>query len=282
MAEPVAPPPPAALSRMPQHTGPITAQQYIQRIVAKTGAPGRAQTVDHVSAGDPTQAITGIAVMGIGSLAGIKAAAAAGCNLVVTYDPVFWDGNDNLDRLEGNTLFLEKRDFLRAHNMVVFNLHDHWRDRMQDGIAVGMTQALGWEKYADAGDANLIRLPATTLLALANDLGTKLNDQTLRVVGDPKLAVTTVATGWGNAAQMPTIGLLNGPADVVICGYSHEWEAVEYCQDMVAAGRKKGMILLGQGASVQAGMKYCADWVGTFVTEVPVKFMPLPEPYWNP
>jgi putative NIF3 family GTP cyclohydrolase 1 type 2 len=276
------PAPPPALSRMPQHTGPITALQYIQRIIAKIGAANRPQTVDHVSAGDPTQAVTGIAVMAIASLAGIKAAAATNCNLVVTYDPAFWDGADNLDRLEGNALFQEKRDFLRTHNMVVFNLHDHWRDRMPDGIAIGMTQALGWEKYADAADPNLFRLPSTTLLALANALGGKLHDQTLRVVGDPKLAVATIATSWGNAAQIPTIGLLNGPADVVVCGYSHEWEAVEYCQDMIAAGGRKGMILLGQAASVQAGMKYCADWLGTFITEVSVRFAPLPEPYWNP
>jgi putative NIF3 family GTP cyclohydrolase 1 type 2 len=268
------------LSAMPLHTGPITALQFIQRILAKTGAVNRPQSVDHVSAGDPTQAVTGIAVMAMASLAGIKAAAASGSNLVVTYDPAFWSGNDDLDRLEGDAQFAEKRDFLRAHNMVVFNLHDHWRDRMPDGIAIGMAQALGWEKQA-ATDPNLFRLPPTSLLALARRLGEKLDDRTLRVVGDPKLSVATVAAAWGNAAQMPTIGLLNGPADVVICGYSHEWEAVEYCQDMIAAGGQKGMILLGQAASVQLGMKYCADWLGSFITEVAVRFVPLPEPYWS-
>jgi putative NIF3 family GTP cyclohydrolase 1 type 2 len=267
-------------SAMPLHTGPITALQFLQRILAKTGAGNRPQTIDHVSAGDPTQAVTGIAVMAMASLAGIKAAAASGSNLVVTYDPAFWSGNDELDRLEGDALFAEKRDFLRAHNMVVFNLHDHWRDHMPDGIAIGMAQALGWEKYA-AADPNLFRLPPTSLLALAHLLGEKLDDRTLRVVGDPKLGVATVAAAWGNAAQMTTIGLLNGPADVVICGYSHEWEAVEYCQDMIAAGGKKGMILLGQAASVQLGMKYCANWLGSFITEVPVRFVPLSEPYWS-
>jgi putative NIF3 family GTP cyclohydrolase 1 type 2 len=268
------------LSAMPLHTGPMTALQFIRRILAKTGAVHRPQTVDHVSAGDPTQAVTGISVMAMASLASIKAAAASGSNLVVTYDPAFWSGNDDLDRLEGDALFAEKRDFLRVHNMVVFNLHDHWRDRMPDGIAIGMALALGWENHA-ATDPNLFHLPPTNLLALARVLGEKLDDRTLRVVGDPKLSVTTVATAWGNAAQMSTIGLLNGPADVVICGYSHEWEAVEYCQDMIAAGGKKGMILLGQAASVHAGMKYCADWMGSFITEMPVRFVPLPEPYWS-
>lgn len=259
---------------------PVTALEVIQRIIAKT--PNRPQTVDHVAVGDPTQLVTGVAVMAIASLAGIQAAAAAHCNLVVTYDPAFWSGNDALDQVQDTALYPEKRDFLRANGMVVFNLHDHWRDRMPDGIATGMIQAMGWEAYADAANPDLLRLPATTLLALATELGGKLNDLTLRVVGDPKLPVATVATSWGDAARAPTIALLNGPADVVICGYSHEWEAVEYCQDMVAAGRKKGMILLGEAASVQAGMKYCADWLGGFVTEVPVRFVPLPEPYWSP
>ena len=63
---------------------------------------------------------------------------------------------------------------------------------------------------------------------------------------------------------------------------AREWEAVEYAQDMIAAGLKKGLVLLGENASVQAGMRYCAEWMQTFITEVPVSFIPLPEPYWNP
>jgi putative NIF3 family GTP cyclohydrolase 1 type 2 len=256
----------------------ITALQLIKRILDKTGATTRSQTIDHVSAGDPTRAVTGIAVMAMATLDGLKAAAAANHNLIITYDPAFWSTNDDLDHLETDALFIEKRDLIRAHNMVVFNLHDHWRDRMPDGIAVGMAQALNWQ--ADA--ANLFRHPPTTLLALAQELDNKLNDKTLRVVGDPKLAITTVAASFGNTAQMPGIALLNGPADVVICGYAHEWETVEYAQDMIAAGLKKGLILMGENASISFGMKYCADWIGSFVTEVPIQFFPAPEPYWTP
>ena len=258
----------------------ITALQLIKRILDKTGAPNRPQTIDRVSAGDPTQAVTGIAVTAMATLDGLKAAAAANHNLVITYDPAFWSTNDDLDHMETDPLFIEKRDLIRAHGMVVFNLHDHWRDRMPDGIAAGMAQALGWP--ADAANANLFRRPPTTLLALARELGEKLNDRTLRVVGDPKLAVATVAASFGNTAQMPGIALLNGPADVVICGYAHEWECVEYAQDMIAAGLQKGLVLLGENASISAGMKYCADWIGSFVTEVPIRFYPAPEPYWTP
>jgi len=121
---------------------PLTALQLLTRILEKSAAPNRPQTIDHVSAGDPTTTVTGIATMAIASLDCLKRAAAAGRNLILTYDPAFWSGNDSFDRLETNGLFLEKRDFIRAHNMVCFNLHDHWRDRMPDGVAEGMAAGL--------------------------------------------------------------------------------------------------------------------------------------------
>jgi putative NIF3 family GTP cyclohydrolase 1 type 2 len=259
----------------------ITALQLISRILEKSGAANRPQTVDHVSAGDPTTQITGIATMAIASLDCLKRAAAAGRNLILTYDPAFWSGNDSLDRLEGNSLFLEKRDFIRAHSLVCFNLHDHWRDRTPDGIAEGMAAGLGWTQYKVTGNPAAFQLPPTTLLDLARDLQTRLNEPTIRVVGDPKLAVRQVAALWGNAAQMPAVQLLNTAIDVLVAGYAREWEAVEYAQDMVATGEKKGLILLGEVASIDLGMKYCAQWIATFVQEVPVEFISGRSPYWG-
>ncbi|MEO8302136.1 MAG: Nif3-like dinuclear metal center hexameric protein, partial [Rhizomicrobium sp.] len=229
----------------------LTALQLIQRVIAKSGAPSRPQTVDYVSAGDPTRAVTGIAVMVQATLEGLRQAANANANLVFTYDPAFWATGDDLTRMETDALFVEKRDFIRAHNLVVFNLHDHLRDSMPDRIAAGMAQALGWQ--SESANINLFRRPPTTLLALAQELGTKLDDKSLRVVGDPALAVSTIATSFGNTQQMPGIGLLNGAIDLLVCGYAREWEVVEYGQDMISAGLKKAVVLLGENASVQAG-----------------------------
>jgi len=265
---------------LPQHTGPITALQFIARILDKTGAPNRDKTIDHVAAGDPTTAVTGIAIMALASLDGLKRAAAAGRNLILSYDPPFWSGNDDLDRIEGNSLFLEKRDFIRAHNLVCFNLHDHWRDRAPDGVAVGMAKALGWTQY-QADNPALFNLQATNLENLARDLQSRLDDPTIRVVGDPKLEVRKVGAMWGTANQIPAIKLLNSAVDVVITGYAREWEAVEYAQDMIATGQKKGLILLGEVASVDLGMKYCAEWISSFITEVPVEFIGSGKSYWS-
>jgi hypothetical protein len=57
---------------------------------------------------------------------------------------------------------------------------------------------------------------------------------------------------------------------------------VEYAHDAIASGRKKALVILGHVLSEQAGMKHCAEWLRGFVKEVPVEYLPLAEPYWNP
>jgi hypothetical protein len=59
--------------------------------------------------------------------------------------------------------------------------------------------------------------------------------------------IATCPTGDARCA------MTNEPVDVVLVGYIHEWEAVEYVQDMISTGQKKGMILLGESRSAQAG-----------------------------
>jgi hypothetical protein len=145
-----------------------------------------------------------------------------------------------------------------------------------------MAKQLGWEAHiVEQADPSRFVLPRTTLLGLARELGDKLGDSTLRVIGDPKLPVTRVAASWGNAAQLPMIRLLNSSADAVICGYTREWEAVEYAQDMISTGARKGLILLGQAKSVEGGMRYCAEWLRTIIPEVPVDLISGAEPYWR-
>ena len=265
----------AAPPARPPHDGPVTALQLADRILAEAMKDGGAMlAADRIVAGDPTTAVTGIATVAMASIDALRAAVAKRCNLIVSYDPIFWSDDDRFDHLEGNRLFAIKRDFIRAHGLVVLDLHDRW----QGGIDIGMARLLGWERYRQSAGHPFYELPHTTLLALATAIRTTLDDRTLRVVGDPALPVARVAASWGNARQLPTITLLNGAADVVLCCYSHEWEAVEYAQDMIATGAKKGMLRLGEAKSVDGGMRYCATWLRTIVHEVPVEHLLALEP----
>ncbi len=265
-----------AQAAAPLHTGPITALQCIDHIRANTGWPAKADMADYVVAGDPTTAVTGIATTAIASLDCLKAAVAAKCNLIISLEPVFWTSNDNLDRLEGNALFLSKRDYIRANGLVIYRLHDDW----PGGIATGMARALGWEAYMTA--PTRFTLPPTTLLDLAKQLSAKLHDRTMRIVGDPALPVSRVGALWGRATRIPAISLMNQPIDVALLGYSFEWEIVEYVQDMISTGAKKGLILLGETRSEDAGMKHCAEWLKTLLPDIPVNYIAGIEPYWNP
>jgi hypothetical protein len=52
--------------------------------------------------------------------------------------------------------------------------------------------------------------------------------------------------------------------------------------DVVASGQKKGMLVLGQEVSEEPGCGLIADWLKTFVKEVPVEWIPAGEPAWMP
>ena len=46
--------------------------------------------------------------------------------------------------------------------------------------------------------------------------------------------------------------------------------------------QKKALIVLGHVVSEQAGMKYCAEWLKGFISEVPIEFIAVAEPFWRP
>jgi putative NIF3 family GTP cyclohydrolase 1 type 2 len=150
-----------------------------------------------------------------------------------------------------------------------------------DGINYGMQQRMGWTGYMDASNQRMFTLPQTTLLDLAREFERKLGDRTLRVVGDPALPIRRVYESWGNSSVFPGVNFLDSDADVLVIGEAQDWDLIEYVQDLVSSGQKKALILLGHVKSEQWGMQYCAEWLKGFVTEVPVQFVEIIEPYWT-
>jgi len=261
----------------------LTVGQVVERIKANVGIPWRAETVDRMIAGSADTPVTGIATIMMATLEMIERAQAAGKNMVISHEPTFWSHQDDVSQLKDDELYKYKLDFIEKNRMAVFHFHDHWHGHKPDGIATGMARELGWEKYQDAENPKLFTLPETTLERLAAELETKLKAGTIRVVGDPKLAVRRAIASWGFVSEFPGIPLLARPdIDVLIVGETREWEVVEYAQDLITWGKKKALILLGHVVSEQAGMKYCAEWLRGFVTEVPVEYLEEKNPFWRP
>jgi putative NIF3 family GTP cyclohydrolase 1 type 2 len=261
----------------------LTAGQVIDRIKSNVGIPWRTQTVDNIIAGSPETPVKGIATTMMATLDVVQRAAAAGRNMLITHEPTFFSHQDKTDTLKDDATYQFKLDFLTKHEMVVFHFHDHWHARRPDGIAAGMVRELGWEKNVDPQNARQFLFDAIPLDRFAKDVQSKLKIRVMRVVGDPALRVSRVAASWGNVSLNPGIPLLSQPGvDVLVLGETHEWELVEYAQDMISSGKKKALIILGHVVSEQAGMSYCAEWLRSFITEVPVEFIAAAEPYWSP
>jgi len=263
-----------------QESGSLTARQVIERIQKNVGVPWRTETVDTIKSGSPDTAVKGIATTMMATLDVVERAASAGRNMVITHEPTFYTHEDKTDNLKDDPTYRFKQDFLDKHDMVVFRFHDHWHAHRPDGIATGMVEALGWAKNVDPRNPRQFLFDSMTLGDLAKQLRDRLQVRAMRVVGDPNLKVRTVAGNWGYAGSSRPFA--RPDLDVLVIGEAREWELIEYAADTITSGRKKGLIVLGHIPSEQAGMIYCANWLKTFITEVPVEFIAAPEPFWSP
>jgi putative NIF3 family GTP cyclohydrolase 1 type 2 len=261
-----------------------TAREVEAAIKEHIGVPWMSKTVDTFKAGNPDTPVTGIAVTMMATLDVLQRAAANGQNLIITHEPTFFNHYD--DKPEGmdenDAVWKEKRAFIEQHKLIIWRLHDHWHRRMPDGIQVGMTRALGWEKYQNPENQNLYTLPETTLEKLAADVAKRLDTPMMRVVGNPEMKVTKIALNPGYTGFVrETHELEMDNVEVLLVGETREWETVEYAADAVTEGKRKALIIIGHVPSEQAGMEECARWLKTFVKGAPVEFVPTKQPFWT-
>jgi len=259
---------------------PMTANLVVERIKRGVGIPWRADTVDKIVAGAPDTRVTGIATAMMATQKVLQRAASNGLNMVVTHEPTFYSHYDTVQELADDPTYRHKRDFIADNDMVVFRFHDHWHAMAPDGVAVGMTRALGWEKNADPSRPGEFVLPRMPLERIADMLARRLGARSIRIMGNPALPVSRVAAAWGYAALSDLRALAARPdIDLLIVGETREWELVPYVADQIAAGAGKALIVLGHVASEQEGMRYCAQWLRTLIDSVPIEFVATEEPF---
>ena len=266
--------------RFAQAQGALTAGQVVDRIKQKIGIPWNNTTYrDTFKIGTPEMPVRGIASTFMSTLDVLQRAHASGKNMIVTHEPTFWSDADIVKDLGNDPLYRYKLDFAQKNGLIVWRFHDHWHAMKPDGIFLGWNKALGWDKYQAGDDQRLYRIPTTTLEAVARHIATALESRSVRVIGDPQLQVSTVGRGAhtlaGNMAVLPKV-------DMVLISEAREWDSIEYVRDTVLSGQKKGMVLVSHEAGEEAGMDECARWLRTFVTEVPVEFIPTHDRLWRP
>jgi putative NIF3 family GTP cyclohydrolase 1 type 2 len=247
----------------------------IQQTLAAQGIAWRAETRDTFKAGNPETPVRGIATTGMATFDVLRRAAAGGRNFVVTHEPTFYNDKDVTVGMETDPTYVAKQRFIAANDLIIWRFHDHAHAMRPDPLVAGSARTLGWTQYASPTDPRLYVIPTTTLRALATDVARRLNDRALRVVGDPDMKVSRIALGPGYG-----IPPLTADIDVAVGGEIGEAGGnAEYALDASAAGQPKGMIVLGHLMSEDHGMQEVAEWLRTFVSEVPIEFIPAGEPF---
>jgi putative NIF3 family GTP cyclohydrolase 1 type 2 len=148
---------------------------------------------------------------------------------------------------------------------------------------VGSARAIGLDsRYETAPGSHRYVIPETTLGAFAAEVQRRSGGRAIRVVGDPNARVSRILLGVGYASPA-----IDDPAvDVIVSGEQQEadgaFDSPEYVLDAAALGIAKGWIMLGHVVSEEAGMLEMAEWIGSFVPEVPVRLVKGEEPFWVP
>ena len=262
----------------------MTAGEVVDRIKKNVGVPWRDATYrDTYKSGGPDTPVTGIATTMFNSFDVIERAVASGSNMILPHETTFWNDRDDVSIVEGDALYREKREYLVAHNVVIFRMHDHVHDRRPDFTYVGAARLLGLDPSQETPEgSHRFTLQQTTLGALASDVRKRTGIKTLRVVGDPNARVSRIQLGVGYATPSASVP----DVDVIISGEQQEvdgfLDAPEYVLDAAALGIAKGWIMLGHNVSEEDGMLDMAKWIESFVTEVPVRFVKSGEPFWAP
>jgi putative NIF3 family GTP cyclohydrolase 1 type 2 len=260
--------------------GSMTALDVVERIKANLTCSWAEQTVDTFKAGDPEGEVTGVACTFMATVDVLKKAAEQGCNLVITHEPTYYNHFDNKDLLTGDPVYAAKKAIIEENNMVVFRFHDHWHRTTPDGIYVGMIDRLQWDSYLVEGEQNIFDFPGYKLQDVSDHLKQLFPEAIIRVIGDPKIVVNKAAFSAGAPGSTNHIRLLQQQEiNLLVIGEAPEWESLAYVRDASQAGLPKSMIILGHTVSEEAGMEYCAQWMDSFIDEVPVQFIESGDPF---
>lgn len=262
----------------------LSAGEIVSRIKGHLGIPWRDTTHrDTFKSGGADSQVTGVATTMFCNYDVIKRAAAAGLNMIIPHEDTFWNDRDDITVVSADPLYKEKLDFITAHNIVIFRIHDHMHAQKPDFTYVGLARALGLDsKYETAPQSHHFTIAQTTLGALAADFQKRLGINALRVVGNPDAKVSRIQIGVGYATPA-----VNSPdVDVVVSGELQEtdgtFDSPEYVLDAVSLGIPKGWIMLGHAVSEEQGMLEMAQWIKSFTPEIPVQLIRGGEPFWSP
>lgn len=265
----------------------MNVQEVIEAILSDSCGDMRLEkTGDQLICGNPNTEVRGIVTTFMATIDVIKRAIEDGANMIITHEPTFYTGRDELDWLEDDPLYLAKKKLIEENNIVIWRYHDYMHMAKTDRIYDGLLKEIGWEhNLQEENQPFIYKINEVTLAELARFFKQKLSMDVIQIVGNPEMKCSKVGVLVGGGSlglgreQMPMELMRNHNLDVMVCGEITEWTLCAYVNDATMLGMDKGMIVIGHERSEESGMKYMAEWLKPLVKNIPVTFIDAKEPF---
>jgi len=265
----------------------MNVKQVVDVILTVNGGRKFEKTCDQLIEGNWDYPVTGVATTFMATVDVIRRAIALGCNLVITHEPTYFTGADNIEWVKADPVYQRKKALIDDNRMSIWRYHDHMHLGNGDLIYAGLLKDLGWAKYLDTSlpSPHCYLIPATSVAALVGFLKETLGMQVIRVVGDPEMICSRVGilVGGGSLGlgkeEMPARLMNDQHLEVMICGEITEWTLSAYARDAAALGFNKAMIIIGHERSEESGMKDLANRLQPLLGGIPVRFADAGEPF---
>jgi putative NIF3 family GTP cyclohydrolase 1 type 2 len=256
-------------------------KEIVDRILAYHPTLIHYEGCDGYKCGNPEDECTGVAVALVPTADVILRAGQAGCNLIVTHEPLFYQTPD-FSEWRGsfdNRVYEQKQELIQKYQMTIWRDHDHMHAHQPDAIFSGVIKELGWEDYfipPKKGDPMCVfpfEMPETRIGDIAEHLKKTLHLNGLKYMGDLDKTVTRIALVghlFPNSFMQDGIGedgfyhdyameimrsMEEQGIELIIPGEIIEWTVLSYIRDAVAMGKNLSCLCIGHFNLEELGMK---------------------------
>ncbi len=199
----------------------VTTKDIHEYLLANSPWVDRERTVDTVKSGDPSRPVRKAGVCWYPSIWDIRAAVAAGCDLLIAHEPTFWHHSQDEVPWRTRGPGAVKSRVLEESGLVILRAHDTWDNWPVDGIRDSWARFLGLGEPVQEGSelrwTALYGVEEQTLKHFARHVARRvreLGEEGIQVMGDPERVVRRVAVGVG--CIVPDQEMVDAGADVLI------------------------------------------------------------------
>lgn len=236
-------------------------------------APGT--LVDGFRAGDADTAVKGVVVAARASTSVLQKAVELGANIVISRQAFLDDSQDRPVARPEHAL-AEKLAFIETNRLAVLRLQDPRIGVQGMAVTCALPHAIGLESARpdlNPADGLVFATAPLPLVPLIRKIKTALGTTTVRLVGNPELAVRGIALATETNRPNALAPLLaRQDVELLIAGEVHETETTAYVMDAIAMGMRKALLLVGSICLEEPCAKRLADWLKV-ITKAPVTYV---------